>query len=115
MAFTSTCSTRGFGPPYGCWCDTCRREFEQEFSRPPPKGATWDGDWERMLEFRYRSSERFEQALAAHIKALNPRASVDFNYHGNPRSASRSASARCNTRATGTSSLAKPACGASVR
>ena len=75
---------QGFGPPYGCWCDTCRREFEQEFSRPPPKGATWDEDWERMLEFRYRSSERFEQALAAHIKALNPRASVDFNYHGNP-------------------------------
>jgi hypothetical protein len=75
---------QGFGPPYGCWCDTCRREFEKEFSRPMPKGATWDDDWDRMLEFRYRSSERFEKALAAHIKALNPRASVDYNYHGNP-------------------------------
>ena len=75
---------QGFGPPYGCWCDTCRREFEKEFSRPMPKGATWDEDWDRMLEFRYRSSERFEKALAAHIKTLNPRASVDFNYHGNP-------------------------------
>jgi hypothetical protein len=75
---------QGFGPPYGCWCDTCRREFEKEFSRPMPKGATWDEDWDRMLEFRYRTSERFEKALAAHIRTLNPRASVDFNYHGNP-------------------------------
>lgn len=37
-----------------------------------------------MLEFRYASSDRFEKALAAHIKSINPRATVDFNYHGNP-------------------------------
>jgi hypothetical protein len=37
-----------------------------------------------MLEFRYRSSEQFEKALAAHVRSLNPKATVDFNYHGNP-------------------------------
>jgi hypothetical protein len=75
---------QGFAPPYGCWCDACRRQFAAEFSRPMPKGVTWDEDWDRMLEFRYRSSERFEKALAAYIKSLNPRATVDFNYFGNP-------------------------------
>jgi hypothetical protein len=75
---------QGFGPPYGCWCDTCRTQFEKEFGHPMPKAMTWDAAWDDMLEFRYRSSERFEKALAAHIKSLNPRATVDFNYHGNP-------------------------------
>lgn len=75
---------QGFGPPYGCWCDTCRARFATEFGHPMPKGATWDADWDEMLEFRYRSSQRFEQALALHLKSLDPRASVDFNYHGNP-------------------------------
>jgi hypothetical protein len=75
---------QGFGPPYGCWCDTCRARFEKEFGQPMPKSATWDPAWEAMLEFRYRSSARFERALAAHIKSLHPRATVDFNYHGNP-------------------------------
>jgi Hypothetical glycosyl hydrolase 6 len=31
---------QGFGPPYGCWCDACRRQFEKEFGRPMPKGVT---------------------------------------------------------------------------
>ncbi len=75
---------QGFGPPYGCWCDTCRGLFEKEFGHPMPKGATWDAAWDDLLEFRYRSSERFEKALCAHIKSISPRASVDFNYHGNP-------------------------------
>lgn len=75
---------QGFGPPYGCWCDTCRALFEKEFGQPMPKGVTWDEAWDRMLEFRYRSSERFEQALYRHIKSINPRATVDYNYHGNP-------------------------------
>jgi hypothetical protein len=75
---------QGFGPPYGCWCDTCRAQFEKEFGRPMPKGATWDDDWDRMLEFRYARSERFEKMLYAHIKSINPRATVDYNYHGNP-------------------------------
>jgi len=75
---------QGFGPPYGCWCDTCRLQFEKEFGHPMPDGPTWDAAWDDMLEFRYRSSERFEKALAAHIRSINPRASVDFNYHGSP-------------------------------
>lgn len=75
---------QGFGPPYGCWCQVCRAQFEKEFGHPMPKGPTWDAAWDDMLEFRYRSSERFMKALAAHIRSLNPRASVDFNYHGNP-------------------------------
>ena len=75
---------QGFGPPYGCWCDACRARFEQEFGHAMPGGPTWDVAWDDMLEFRYRSSERFEKALAAHIKSINPNASVDFNYHGNP-------------------------------
>ena len=75
---------QGFGPPYGCWCDTCRGQFEKEFGHPMSKGATWDAAWDDMLEFRYRTSEVFEKKLAAHIKSINPRATVDFNYHGNP-------------------------------
>lgn len=75
---------QGFGPPYGCWCDTCRRQFETEYRHPMPSGVTWDEAWDHLLEFRYRTSERFEKALAAHIKAVNPDATVDFNYHGNP-------------------------------
>ncbi len=75
---------QGFGPPYGCWCDACRKLFETEFGCSMPPGVTWDENWDRMLEFRYRTSERFEKALYAYIKSLNPRVSVDFNYHGNP-------------------------------
>lgn len=75
---------QGFGAPHGCWCGTCRREFRAQHGKEMPKGATWDEDWERMLEFRYASSERFEKELAAHIRKINPQATVDFNYHGNP-------------------------------
>jgi len=75
---------QGFGPPYGCWCDTCQHEFQKQYGRPMPKGATWDEDWDRMLEFRYATSERFEKALTSHIKSIRPNATVDFNYHGNP-------------------------------
>ncbi len=75
---------QGFGPPYGCWCDTCRKQFEAEYHEPMPTGPTWDAKWDRMLEFRYRSSESFEKELVAHIRAARPHVSVDFNYHGNP-------------------------------
>ena len=75
---------QGFGPPYGCWCEHCRKKFEAEFNCPMPKGVTWDEDWDRMLKFRYTSSANFEQALRDYIKSLNPHATVDFNYHGNP-------------------------------
>jgi len=75
---------QGFGPPYGCWCEQCRQMFEAKYGHPMPAGVTWDETWDHMLEFRYGTSERFERALCNHIKSLNPRATVDFNYHGNP-------------------------------
>jgi len=75
---------QGFGPPYGCWCGTCQRLFQAEHGRPLPGGATWDEDWDRMLQFRYDTSARFMRALRGHIRRLDPRATVDFNYHGNP-------------------------------
>ncbi len=75
---------QGFGPPYGCWCDQCRQQFQAHYGRAMPAGVTWDEDWDRMLEFRYASSERFEKELTAHIRRVNPTATVDYNYHGNP-------------------------------
>jgi len=75
---------QGFGPPYGCWCEHCRKKFQDKYGREMPNGVTWDEDWDRMLEFRYATSEEFEKALYEHIKKLNPRATVDYNYHGNP-------------------------------
>ncbi|MCP5516057.1 MAG: hypothetical protein H7A45_02225 [Verrucomicrobiales bacterium] len=75
---------QGFGPPHGCWCARCRAQFEQRHGRPMPPGITWDEGWDAMLEFRYEASDRFEQALTAHVRRGNPRVTVDFNYHGNP-------------------------------
>jgi len=75
---------QGFGPPYGCWCDRCRTLFQEEYGQPMPTGASWDEGWDKMLEFRYRTSERFEKALYAHIKSIKTDATVDYNYHGNP-------------------------------
>lgn len=75
---------QGFGPPYGCWCATCQKEFQAEHGRSLPQGVTWDEDWDRMLAFRYASSDRFEKEMTDHIRSVNPRATVDFNYHGNP-------------------------------
>ncbi|MDB6036334.1 MAG: hypothetical protein JWM99_175 [Verrucomicrobiales bacterium] len=75
---------QGFGPPYGCWCRTCKALFKKQFGRSMPKKIKWDEDWRRLLQFRYETSEQFEQELYRYIKELNPRASVAFNYHGNP-------------------------------
>ena len=75
---------QGFGSPYGCWCATCQKEFQAQHGRPMPKGVTWDEDWDRMLEFRYASSDRFEKEMTEHIRSVNPHATIDFNYHGNP-------------------------------
>lgn len=75
---------QGFGAPYGCWCESCKAQFEKQFGKPMPHGVTWDEDWDRMLEFRYQTSDQFEKALYAHVKSLRPNATVDFNYHGNP-------------------------------
>ena len=76
---------QGFGPPVGCWCEACRAAWRAEFGAVPmPTGVTWDDAWDRMLEFRYRTAERFERHLAAHVRRLDPEATIDFNYHGNP-------------------------------
>ena len=75
---------QGFGPPYGCWCEHCRSLFQEEYGLPMPDGVTWDADWERMLEFRYSTSARFEKQLLESVRALQPKVSVDFNYHGSP-------------------------------
>lgn len=75
---------QGFGAPYGCWCDHCQEQFAAMFGHKMPTSVSWNANWEEMLEFRYRSSARFEQALRDYIKSLNPQATVDFNYHGNP-------------------------------
>lgn len=77
---------QGFGPPVGCWCDSCRAAWRAEYGAevPMPAGVSWDDAWDRMLEFRYRTSERFERELAAHVRRVAPGATVDFNYHGNP-------------------------------
>jgi hypothetical protein len=76
---------QGFGPPHGCWCDHCRGRFEAEFGRVLPGGPDWSsGDWDRIMQFRYSTSDRFEKALVEHVRALDPAVTVDFNYHGNP-------------------------------
>jgi hypothetical protein len=76
---------QGFSAPHGCWCDHCQKLFQAEHGRPLPKGVNWnDADWARMRQFRYASSDRFEKMLVEHVRSTDPRASVDFNYHGNP-------------------------------
>ena len=75
---------QGFGKPYGCWCKTCRELFEDRYGHEMPNGATWDSDWDDMLQFRYDTSERFEKQLTAYIKSLRSDATVDYNYHGSP-------------------------------
>ncbi len=75
---------QGFGKPYGCWCDTCQQKFERKYGHRMPTSASWDTSWDEMLEFRYETSATFERALYAYVKSINPNASVDFNYHGNP-------------------------------
>ncbi|MBX7256071.1 MAG: hypothetical protein K1Y02_06885 [Candidatus Hydrogenedentes bacterium] len=76
---------QGFGPPHGCWCEYCQKRFQADYGRPMPKEINWgDDDWDRMLQFRYATSDRFEKMLTEHIRRLNPRVTVDFNYHGNP-------------------------------
>ena len=84
-------------------------------ARPMPKGVTWDEDWDRMLEFRYRSSQRFEQALRDHVKSLNPAGDASTStITAIRRSPGRWASARCSTPATATLSPARRASGASA-
>ena len=76
---------QGFGPPVGCWCDHCQKRFQSDYGRSMPKELDWKSeDWERFLQFRYSTSDRFEKRLTDHVRSINPKATVDFNYHGNP-------------------------------
>lgn len=75
---------QGFGKPYGCWSEASQEMFRDQFGHDMPSGATWDASWDNMLTFRYQSSERFEKELTGWIKSLNPKATVDYNYHGSP-------------------------------
>ena len=75
---------QGFVPPYGCWCDVCRREFEAQYGHPMPRHPSWDEAWDHVLEFRYASSDHYEQELVRYVHSLNPHTTVYFNYHGNP-------------------------------
>lgn len=76
---------QGFGPPHGCWCERCQRQFEAEYQRPMPKAIDWEDEgWHRMLQFRYATSDRLEKMLTDYVRFLDPKATVDFNYHGNP-------------------------------
>lgn len=76
---------QGFGPPHGCWCERCQELFRAEYGRPMPKGVNWeDEDWDRMLQFRYAASDRIEKMVTDYVRGLDPKATVDFNYHGNP-------------------------------
>jgi len=74
----------GFFPPYGCWCDKCREAFKKEYGMDMPKEINWDKDWEKVLEFRYNTAERFCRELQSFVKSRRPELSIDFNYHGYP-------------------------------
>lgn len=76
---------QGFGPPYGCFCAHCKARFAEQFpGEAMPTGVTWDAAWDRMLEFRYETSARFERDTLAFVRARAPKATVDFNFHGYP-------------------------------
>ena len=75
---------QGFGPPHGCWCDTCKALFKKTYGVDMPSGLTWDDSWDKMLQFRYATSARLEKDLREHIRKLDPKVTVDFNYHGYP-------------------------------
>ena len=64
---------QGFGPPHGCWCDACQQLFQAQNGRSLPQGVNWeDEDWDRMLQFRYQTSDRFEKMLTEHVRQLDP-------------------------------------------
>lgn len=74
----------GFGPPIGCWCETCQGLFEKAYGMEMPTSPSWDEKWEKMLTFRTDSNSRFCQELQKYVHSKRPEISVDFNYHGYP-------------------------------
>lgn len=76
---------QGFGRPIGCWCDHCEKRFKSEYGTSMPKQADWKGEaWDQILKFRYSTSDRFEKRLTKYIRNIDPKVTVDFNYHGSP-------------------------------
>jgi len=67
-----------------CYCDNCRKLFEEEYGHEMPLEARWDEEWRHFLDFRWRSNERFARDLLSMIKEMNPKLTVTFNYHGAP-------------------------------
>ena len=68
---------QGFGPPIGCWCDACRSAWRDAYGdEPMPGGVTWDDSWDRMLEFRYRTSA---------LRGAPCRARAEGRARGDPR------------------------------
>lgn len=74
---------QGFGPPYGCYCDTCLAKAASAHVELP-RTVSWDKAWEEMLEFRYETSADFERDIRAFVKQADSGISIDFNYHGYP-------------------------------
>ena len=74
----------GFSPPYGCWCDKCREAFKKEYGMDMPSKVSWDENWEKVLEFRYKSDISFCRELERFVHSHRPELSIDFNYHGYP-------------------------------
>jgi len=74
----------GFGPPHGCWCNICRKDFRRKYGIDMPDGVTWDNAWDQMLQFRCDSNTDFCRQLQSSVKAKRPDVAVDFNYHGYP-------------------------------
>jgi hypothetical protein len=78
---------QGFGPPYGCYCEHCKKAFTEKFATGetiPSGGVDWSEGWDQMLEFRYFTSDSFERDTMAFVKSRAPQVTVDFNYHGYP-------------------------------
>lgn len=67
-----------------CYCDTCRKLFFDETGLEMPTKASWDETWFQLLDFRYRSVERYMLRLREAVKRVAPDCPVIMNYHGSP-------------------------------
>ena len=67
-----------------CYCDNCKKLFEEEFGHKMPTEPTWNDEWRHFLDFRYKSNERFARDLVNMIKKTDRKLTVTFNYHGAP-------------------------------
>lgn len=64
----------------GCGCEFCRRQFQDDTSRPLPVKVDWDShDFKVWVNWRYERLMGFWKQLADSILEVNPRATVAFN------------------------------------